>query len=63
MTCRVASSTLRKWISAGLADVCYLTNSSMMNLHPVPKHPIVVGRSYIGRTMLGELSPLDLSPL
>jgi pyruvate/2-oxoglutarate dehydrogenase complex dihydrolipoamide dehydrogenase (E3) component len=32
----------------GLADVPYLTNSSMMNLRERPDHLIVVGGSYIG---------------
>ena len=32
----------------GIADVSYLTNSSMMNLDSVPRHLIVVGGSYIG---------------
>jgi pyruvate/2-oxoglutarate dehydrogenase complex dihydrolipoamide dehydrogenase (E3) component len=33
---------------AGLADVPFLTNSSMMNLTDLPRHLIVVGGSYIG---------------
>ena len=33
---------------AGLADVRYLTNSSMMDLDTLPDHLIVVGGSYVG---------------
>jgi pyruvate/2-oxoglutarate dehydrogenase complex dihydrolipoamide dehydrogenase (E3) component len=32
----------------GIADVPYLTNSSMLNLDSLPRHLIVVGGSYIG---------------
>ncbi|MGI9331683.1 MAG: FAD-containing oxidoreductase [Gammaproteobacteria bacterium] len=32
----------------GLADVAYLTNSSMMDLDILPEHLIVIGGSYIG---------------
>ena len=32
----------------GIADVPYLTNSSMLNLGSLPRHLIVVGGSYIG---------------
>jgi pyruvate/2-oxoglutarate dehydrogenase complex dihydrolipoamide dehydrogenase (E3) component len=33
---------------AGLSDVRYLTNSSMMDLDTLPEHLIVVGGSYVG---------------
>jgi pyruvate/2-oxoglutarate dehydrogenase complex dihydrolipoamide dehydrogenase (E3) component len=33
---------------AGLSDVPYLTNSSMMDLDTLPEHLIVVGGSYVG---------------
>jgi len=54
---------------AGLADVAYFTNSSIMDVDFVPRHLIVIGGSYIGlefaqmyRRFGSEVTVIELAP-